>query len=284
VDFRIWWPLEGGLGNLCDVLTPRLLEAYGYVPHRVPRDEADWFFIGSTIRFARPATTVVGAGVIDRRDRIDPRARYLAVRGPITAEIVRKAGGEPPEVQGDPAMLLPRFYHPPVQPTVPVGLVPHYVDRHDPQVAAWRGVVIDVLRNNPLKVIDDIRKCEAVISSSLHGIIIAHAYGIPAAWVRLGGRLWGDDVKFDDYAASVGVELKPYSSVTGAVPILPAKIDTSALHELLLSLRNHQNCTSLLARATARLRKFFMPDVPFPVRAEPHRAHHEASLVPSLLA
>jgi hypothetical protein len=238
-EFRAWWTVDPHPGNLGDLLTPRVLQAYGHTARRASREEADWFFIGSTIRFARPGATVAGAGAIDRRDRIEPRARYLAVRGPITAELVRRAGAKPPEVLGDPAMLLPRFHNSPVERNQSVGLVPHYVDRDDPQVSAWQGPVIEVLGNDPLRVVDEIRKCSTVLSSSLHGIIVAHAYGIPAAWVRLGDRLCGDDVKFDDYAASVGIDLKPHASVSEAVPVLPATADTTALHELFLSLRSY---------------------------------------------
>jgi hypothetical protein len=237
-EFRAWWTVDPHPGNMGDLLTPCVLQAYGHSARRAPREEADWFFIGSTIRFARPGATVAGAGVIDRRDRIEPRARYLAVRGPITADLVRRAGGEPPSVLGDPAMLLPRFHNSPVEQTEKVGLVPHYVDRDDPQVVAWSGPVIDVLRDNPLRVVDEIRKCQTVLSSSLHGIVVAHAYGIPAAWVRLGDRLCGDDVKFEDYAASVGIDLKRHTSTTDAVPVLPAVAETDALHELFSSLQS----------------------------------------------
>lgn len=236
MEFRTWWTLDPHPGNFGDLLTPWVLRAYGKLFRRVAREEANWFFVGSTVRFARPGTTVVGSGAIDRRDRVEPRARYLAVRGPITAEMVRRAGGDPPQVLGDPAMLIPRFYKPPVRPTVKLGIIPHYVDRDDPQVSAWRGHSINVLCDNPLNVVDNILRCETVLSSSLHGIIVAHAYGIPAAWIRLGDRLNGDDVKFADYASCVGVTLKPYSSITSAVPVLPDSPDTTALHELFLSL------------------------------------------------
>jgi hypothetical protein len=43
-----------------------------------------------------------------------------------------------------------------------------------------------------------------IVSSSLHGLIIAHAYGREAAWLKFSDRPLGDDFKFRDYWASIG--------------------------------------------------------------------------------
>jgi hypothetical protein len=59
------------------------------------------------------------------------------------------------------------------------------------------------------KVVADITSCDCIFSSSLHGLIVAHAYGIPAVWIRPGGPIMGDDVKFHDYFASVGTRVDP---------------------------------------------------------------------------
>ncbi len=233
---RTWWSLHPRPGNLGDILTPILLRNYGYFPERVAREEAEWLFVGSTIRFARPGAYVVGSGAISMQDRLEPRAKYLAVRGPLTASLVRNCGVESPSIQGDPALLLPRFIRSKAAKECELGLIPHYIDRADPRVLAWRGRPINVLWANPLEVIDQITRCEAVLSSSLHGIILSHAYGVPAAWVRLGDRLDGDDTKFHDYAASVGLSLRPYARFEEAVPVLPRTIDTEPLHQLFASL------------------------------------------------
>ena len=55
--------------------------------------------------------------------------------------------------------------------------------------------------------INQVLECEKIVSTSLHGIICAHAYNIPACWMKIGNRLIGDDVKFFDYFESVGANI-----------------------------------------------------------------------------
>ena len=55
-------------------------------------------------------------------------------------------------------------------------------------------------------VINEICSCEYIISTSLHGVIVAHAYGIPALWVKK-GYIYTDGIKFNDYFASVGIPI-----------------------------------------------------------------------------
>jgi hypothetical protein len=222
-----WWSTGPAPGNLGDMLTPVVLSGLGADVRHAPRQSADLLATGSIVRFARPGQYVWGSGAMWTTDRPSPAACYLAVRGPLTRDVVLKAGGDCPEVYGDPALLLPFVHMTPVGKIHDVGIVPHYVD-----VDLVRGSglpVINPLRANPLDVVDEVRACRAILSSSLHGVIVAHAYGIPAAWVKLSNRLDGDDVKFRDYAASVGAELVPWQSVAAAQPVLPTPFDTGPL-------------------------------------------------------
>lgn len=135
--------------------------------------------------------------------------RTLAVRGPYTRKRFMELGYPCPEVYGDPAILLPRVYQPPRSGTVhELGIIPHYVDF--PQVSAWyandpRIKVIDV--THPVdQVINQITSCARTVSSSLHGVIVSHAYQIPSRWARFSDGVLGDGVKFLDYFASGGVD------------------------------------------------------------------------------
>ena len=125
-------------------------------------------------------------------------------------------GVECPEVYGDPALLLPRFYNPEVQKRYEVGLIPHYADkshpwlescRHDPKVR-----IIDV-ESGTYDFVQAVKSCGLIVSSSLHGIICADAYGVPALWMELSDQVIGNGFKFHDYFGSIQREV--------AAPIVP---------------------------------------------------------------
>ena len=66
-------------------------------------------------------------------------------------------------------------------------------------------LLIDLMTNDVDKTTDEILKCRKIVSSSLHGIIVAHAYGIPAVWQKFSGNIFGDDIKYQDYFESVKI-------------------------------------------------------------------------------
>ena len=65
------------------------------------------------------------------------------------------------------------------------------------------------------KIITEISSCEITFSSSLHGVIVSHAYQVPSLWIKSNisseVKLAGDDIKFADYFSSV--ELPEYKAV-----------------------------------------------------------------------
>ncbi len=200
-----WWHRSPPPGNLGDVLNPVLLAALGLPVEWGPRGSARMIAIGSVIDTARSGTVVWGSGAMSVDVSPSPDAHYLAVRGPITAEMVRRGGGECPEIYGDPALLLPEFHRDPVAQIHDLGWVAHYVDESPPNPGTHE---ISPLSADPLVVVDEIRSCCLIASSSLHGLVVAQAYGIPWAW-RPCAALKGDGTKFRDFAASVGVDLRP---------------------------------------------------------------------------
>jgi len=67
--------------------------------------------------------------------------------------------------------------------------------------------IIDVAWT-PQEVAREIAACDAVISSSLHGLIFSDALGVPNAHIRLSDRLTGGMYKFHDYYSAYSGEYR----------------------------------------------------------------------------
>jgi len=139
----------------------------------------------------------------------DARYRHLdirAVRGPLTREEYLKLGHHCPEVYGDPGILMPLIYQPDNQ-QVKRGIneyavIPQYITENEVRKYVPDDKIISMNSNDYQSVIDRIVSCRKVYSSSLHGIILAEAYGIPAVFYR--GLPANIDFKYKDYYASTG--------------------------------------------------------------------------------
>ncbi|WP_256259870.1 polysaccharide pyruvyl transferase family protein [Winogradskyella luteola] len=168
--------------------------------------------IGSILMHINKKCIVWGSGIIKNNQPIKP-ARFLAVRGPETRRALIQQGYNVPEVYGDPALLLPKYFSPKVKKKYKLGIIPHYVD-YQSTLGMYKNkediCIIDLMTNDIEKTTTEILECERIISSSLHGLIVPHAYQIPAVWVRFSDKLFGDDIKFKDYFASVEI---PYYEV-----------------------------------------------------------------------
>lgn len=209
---QLWWMESPYPGNFGDILNPYLVEKLTGVPPVHAPKGTGVLAIGSTIRFALDGTAVWGAGTPRMSDKLNPRARYLAVRGPLTARLVEESGARAPDVFGDPAVLLPRYYQPrPAARRYRLGIVLHHA--HEGRLQIDDDVrVIGVLREGYEGIeafIDEICSCERVLSSSLHGLIVSHAYGVPAQWFTVSdgdSDVPGDGTKYHDYFLSVGLD------------------------------------------------------------------------------
>lgn len=162
--------------------------------------------VGSILRLANQNSIVWGAGFISKKGNIKYKPlQVCAVRGPLTRKLLLKHKIDTPEVYGDPALLMPRFYFPKVEKKYALGIVPHYRDKDNvvvKQLESAGAKVLDIGRNDEAFV-DDLLECENIISSSLHGLIASDAYGIPNHWVRLSNKLTGGAFKFHDYYSSI---------------------------------------------------------------------------------
>ncbi|WP_229828816.1 polysaccharide pyruvyl transferase family protein [Flavimobilis marinus] len=187
-------PVPGGLqpravSNFGDVLGPALVRTMvganatrpadspvAPAPHRL-------LAVGSVMHFARPGDHVWGSGVNGKVPLPDLRGLNLvvhAVRGPRTAELLGDQNLEVPEVFGDPALLIRRYF-PQLsglseQKRRLTAVVPNLNDypssRFDPRVLNPRSSFLSVARH--------LVASEIVVGSSLHAIVVADAFGVPA--------------------------------------------------------------------------------------------------------
>lgn len=175
--------------------TETRMAAVGTIGHGVVGGEAHVWGSG-TSNWANP-------GAADRRPYTPPRRTRLALhatRGPITRGIL--GGRDGPDfdgVFGDPVWLLPRFYDPKIARTVDLGVIVHLselesraldtgtrpdlVRYHVPPAFAGRVKIINTIcppTTAGIKAkIDEILACRRIVSTSLHGLVFAEAYGIP---------------------------------------------------------------------------------------------------------
>ncbi len=159
-------------------------------------------FRSLVLRRARPL--VWGTGIID--SRAVASARHLTVtslRGPLTAASIAPSCTS----FGDPGLLAGEIFQE-RRKQYAVGIVPHYVDEGSPAVTALTdrmpGARLISVNAPAMDVVRAISECELILSSSLHGLIVADALGIPNARLAFSDRIKGGDFKFADYGASVG--------------------------------------------------------------------------------
>jgi len=171
--------------------------------------------IGSILNWYGSKRCVVwGAGIINRKAPIK-KSSFLAVRGKYSKARLKCLGYNDNVVLGDPALLLPLIYSPGVEKKFKLGIVPHhthYEHINDCLLNIDHLKIINLNNPNIEEVINEFLSCENIVSTSLHGLIVAHAYKIDSLWFELEDNpLTNDNVKFLDYFSSVEIpEYNPY--------------------------------------------------------------------------
>ena len=197
-----------------------------------------FFAVGSVIGQVNAASSVWGSGVMSRDDDICPAATLLAVRGPLTRARAIECGADCPR-----SMEIRHFCCRGLFPAAPRATR----DRRggaflghagSPGSRSPRRAPLSNDMQDPIEeVIDQISACELLASSSLHGLIASHAYGVPAVWIKFRPLPSGDDSKFHDYFLSIGREppqplrldyrLRNAEALACRASLLPGDIDRS---------------------------------------------------------
>ena len=233
---KLWWYGYRGdakINNYGDALTPAMFQAWDIAFEY--SNDFDTIGIGSIAKVAGPGTRVLGSGIMSRKDGCAPGAEWSWVRGPHTRAKVIECGGTCPEVYGDMAMLLPLLVDESAK-RYDVGIVPHVKQLARARELYPQHRIINLHTEDAFRTVREITECRTILSSSLHGIITAHAYGIPAAHIDLGIHIKGDGVKFEDHYDAIGLQ---HVLSTVEEPVFSAgRVDLRPIQDILDSLRD----------------------------------------------
>lgn len=234
-DSMFWWQAGKRINfgdDLSRVIVERML---GHSVSHNPLKSKEKLLLaaGSILHYARDGDVIWGSGfrenplLENRFHHIDVRA----VRGPRTREFLLKMGIDCPEVYGDPAVLMgylfPEFKK--EEPIYDYIIIPNIGEISC--FANYKNIVLPTLPWN--EIIKKMMQSRLVISSSLHGIIVAESFGVPARLLKM---TWIEPLlKYQDYYESTGRPNFHYAtSVQEALQMggeEPSRIDTNPLIE-----------------------------------------------------
>lgn len=218
VDLSYWAPTGNGAVNFGDELSRTIVNLMLARRGATLFDNApahrQMLAVGSVLHMARDNAVIWGTGLhgaMSFREHHYSALDVRAVRGPITRRFLRDRGHDVPEIYGDPALLLPMLTQGRFAPTseFEVGLVPNL---HDTKFVKASGMLqqfphmrlIDPLRSWEV-VVADILRHKRILASSLHGLVVAETFGIPAVYVRLTEH--EPLLKYQDYYGGTGRNL-----------------------------------------------------------------------------
>lgn len=217
-----WWQGDGAHDvsrrNFGDYLSPLIVEMVSRRPVVfAPVASADMLAIGTILKRERQARLfgfprklhIWGSGAGKPDERFPARHYYHAVRGHLTLARIKATGGASPAL-GDPGILAGRYVDGRQAPdkTFTLGIIPHFVDQSLKAVTEIGSrpntLVINVF--DPVdSVLEQIRRCHFILSSSMHGLIVSDAFGIPNRRILLSDKV-KSSMKFEDYYSIYGLQ------------------------------------------------------------------------------
>jgi pyruvyltransferase len=182
--------------NFGDYLSLKLVERIVGSPVRVYSkkmkvSEKKLLAIGSIMLFAADGDVIWGTGVSGKS--LNPEKYKFthldirSVRGPLTRKFLQDHFQiECPEIYGDPALLIPYFFPEfkrKKKPSYDYIIIPHFSEEHLFSKSDYDNVVYSTEPWD--QIIEKMLDSKLVISTSLHGIIVAEAFGIPARLLKV---------------------------------------------------------------------------------------------------
>lgn len=191
--------------NFGDMLTPFLLDKLLDIKSEwSDLEEADFIGVGSYLdvipSFYRGF--IWGTGKMFPHTAINfTEAKVLAIRGYLSA----KQMGIHDIPLGDPGLLCHLFADPYAKKKYKTGVIDHWNDDTLKKLQFGHDIKITW---GIQRIINEVNQCDRIISSSLHGLILADSLGLPRMWYRT-DKNPGGDFKFQDYQSIYGNVMVP---------------------------------------------------------------------------
>lgn len=167
--------------------------------------------------YISPTVYIWGTGFIRYKEKdgklCKRNTKFCAVRGELSKKRIEKIVGKRLDIPtGDAGILSSYLLDEKVEKKYNVGIIAHYKEQDSPVFKKLlkrfnNSTFIDV-HEEPITVTKKIAECKYIISSSLHGLIIADSLRVPNIHIVVTENLLGDGFKFDDYYS--GYNLKHF--------------------------------------------------------------------------
>lgn len=189
VNLNYWWEKPNLGDDLSRVIVEYMLSLRNIDINKVVHGRKHFYAVGSIITAGLQDCTIWGSGILcaTMLNRVKGRKLDIrSVRGPISRILLVDMGYNVPEIYGDPVVLLPEIYLPTnFEKYYKYGVIIHkdqkFTTIDDEKFIKRKDVLLIDIRTRDYKgFVDKIAKCEKIISSSLHGIIISESYGVQA--------------------------------------------------------------------------------------------------------
>ena len=216
-----WW-IRPAPGNMGDWLSPYIISKLFGIPVKyAASSKAKLVSLGSIGKFVEDHHVAWGTGISNSDTELSSKASFLAVRGPYTSEALLKSGGKRVDVFGDPGILMNRIFKPKSfnQKRYRYGFVRHYIHQNVPISLGNDIEDLNIMMSSPADLENFIaRLCsyEAVLTTSLHVIILCHAYKIPCRLISLAGeinRVHGNGIKYKDFYHGAGIKYLEHACI-----------------------------------------------------------------------
>lgn len=184
--------------------------------------------------YIQPPVQIWSTGFIDYSDEdhvcIRRENNIAAVRGELSRKRLEKILNTELNVPtGDGGLLASLLINETIQKKYSVGIIPHFKEKNEARfkqlAESYKNSIIIDLTDDPLEVVKTISECEVVLSSSLHGLIVADSFGIPNKRLVYTDRLLGDGFKFDDYYPAFDITTVPFDLKSEGFPSINNIID-----------------------------------------------------------